>query len=485
VKSPLASTGFLFVALTLSLTSCDRNDQTGNDSAASASISSLFRKLPEPRPQSGNDLARVFKETLTLVSKSMREASTHSAADALSGRTALGVSLLKALSSTSDGLPRWQIKPIILSLVDAESIACAGVSCGRIFGLQKDEVEGFLDEIYKIATDGKKLDKLGLKASQDKLMASLMPRTPAHKKGRPNQPVKFQNINVELAAGKALGTREITYGKLESITKLSVRSTSPDETDDLVDLSELSLFPNLKSLSVGVMHPDQIKEVAKHAHLVDELGIELGIDDFASTIKVQHLEPLSGLMHLKKVSLDEVVLDRPDLIPQYFSHVKTLALKNVSRAPERVNDALMRELSQIPNLRSLELSVRDAKDMARLTHSLPRSVMDVKVVLAGKKSGRDCKGLQMFGAFRNASSFTVTHCMLSALGPFGGPIDWKQLKLEAPTSALNPGQPLVLKLHPDLRQLMVFSSSTDAVRLDDVSRHELVVRLAQNQNRPD
>jgi hypothetical protein len=63
----------------------------------------------------------------------------------------------------------------------------------------------------------------------------------------------------------------------------------------------------------------------------------------------------------------------------------------------------------------------------------------------------------------------------------GGQVAWKTLILDRPHNAANAGEPLKIKLGPELKQLVTFQSNEASIQLDDISQHELAVRLALSQ----
>jgi hypothetical protein len=71
-----------------------------------------------------------------------------------------------------EGIPRAQIKAVLVNLLDSKSTACAGVPCARIFDLQSQDVDAFLDEsldsIENIAAIAEKA------SAKETLVASLL-----------------------------------------------------------------------------------------------------------------------------------------------------------------------------------------------------------------------------------------------------------------------------------------------------------------------
>ena len=82
-------------------------------------------------------------------------------------KSALRGSLFRQINAIK-GMPREQVKAVLDSLLSSKSTSCAGLSCARVFGLETEEIDGFLDESLEI------IRKQQLKNEEQKEAAALL-----------------------------------------------------------------------------------------------------------------------------------------------------------------------------------------------------------------------------------------------------------------------------------------------------------------------
>ena len=155
---------FIFVHL-LSIAACtpSKEDQKGDSNVAGTTPIARVGGLTL-KPRSGQFLAS-FRSTL---SRSLVQR-THVA---LPTKFTFRQSMLRSLSS-SGGIPRNQLEPLIKEMVSDSSTACAGVSCSRVFALKSAQVASFLDESHDMISAQKSILTADQSQLRDILLASL------------------------------------------------------------------------------------------------------------------------------------------------------------------------------------------------------------------------------------------------------------------------------------------------------------------------
>lgn len=148
----------------LGLSSCRIG--TGNSESKPTGIVDLLADIkPFSKMRSASEL-HAFRVSL-INDLSLRSAlATHK-----TPRNALQTMIMRQIIAM-EGIPRTQIRAVLVNLLDSKSTACAGVPCARIFGLDSQDVDAFLDEsldnIEKIAASADK------RAAKETLVASLL-----------------------------------------------------------------------------------------------------------------------------------------------------------------------------------------------------------------------------------------------------------------------------------------------------------------------
>jgi hypothetical protein len=135
-----------------------------NDSIVAGAIPVARGSVLTLKPRSGPFLAS-FRNSLSrsLVQRTRVTAAT---------KSTFRQSMLGSLSS-SGGIPRNQLEPLIKGMVDDSSTACDGVSCSRIFALGADQVSAFLDESHDLISAHKSKLTTDQTQLRDILLASL------------------------------------------------------------------------------------------------------------------------------------------------------------------------------------------------------------------------------------------------------------------------------------------------------------------------
>lgn len=102
-------------------------------------------RVPQPEPKSA-DVLRSIKYNIvesSLMSSSRSSGGTTGA----SPKAILSRALLKAIVEAK-GVPRFQLKGILDELFTDAKGACGGASCRKIFGMNAEDVDSYLDELY-------------------------------------------------------------------------------------------------------------------------------------------------------------------------------------------------------------------------------------------------------------------------------------------------------------------------------------------------
>lgn len=98
--------------------------------------------IPIPKAKSPAEIAG-FSEAILKRSQDAR-----SAVSGLNPIQNLRLVLMRQIKEMG-GVPRPQIKEILSKLLNSDQSVCGGVSCTRVFGIEKDDIDEFLDETYR------------------------------------------------------------------------------------------------------------------------------------------------------------------------------------------------------------------------------------------------------------------------------------------------------------------------------------------------
>jgi hypothetical protein len=375
------------------------------------------------------------------------------------------------------GMPRWQVRSLIANIIDDDRALCGGAACGKVFGIRQNEIEDYLDEMLSVVQKDPRLRDKDHQKTFQTLVASLESDLKVARKGKPTSRVSFSSEAVASAVQKARpGPENLTFGDLDQVTHIEIKRirNQPFKLDELV------MFPNLKSISFHVWDMEDLNELVRVAHLVEEIEIVHPFISVAQAVRLSDLEILADFTRFKSVSLVDIKIDDPDLLARTFPRVRSLRIDNFFRSSEQISDSILRSIAQMPYLRRLSLGIHGVDRVQKLSFVVPKTVADIRVEFS-PRGLRDCGTLSLFKIFRNASSFKVSHCGLSGIGNFGVDVAWKILNLDRPYNTVNFGDNLKIKLGPELKDLAAFESNTKNIQLDDVSQHELAVRLALSQ----
>lgn len=436
--------------------------------------STFWRTTPAPRPISSGQLRSAAKSLAQRIASQVAKGELNSSG-AVRGKF-MEMVFLQIVSE--GGMPRWQVRSLIANMIDDDRALCGGASCAKVFGVKQSEIEDYLDEMLDVVRKDPRLKDKDHQKTFQTLVASLESDLKVARKGQPTTRVSFSSEAVASAALKAKpGSENLTFGDLSRVTHLEIKRirNQPYKLDELV------MFPNLKSISFHVWDVDDLKELVRVAHLVEEIEIVHPFISVASAVRLADLEPLADFTRFKSVSLVDIKIDQPDLLPRTFPRVRNLRIDNFFRSSDQISDSMLKSISQMPYLRRLSLGIHGVDRVQKLSYVLPKTVADVRVEFSSRGL-RDCGTLSVFKIFRNAASFKVSHCGLSGIGNFGEDVAWKSLTLDKPYNTVNFGDNLKIKLGPEFKDLVIFQSNEKNIQLDDVSQRELAVRLALSQN---
>jgi ribosomal protein S18 acetylase RimI-like enzyme len=119
-------------AFSIVMTAC----QPGSRGSAESQVAGIV-PLPKLLPKSVSSLRQIGKQVA-------ERFVVRPKAVGVTPQTHLKATLFEVIAD-QNGIPRSQMRSILGDLVDSSSKACAGVPCGRVFGLEAKSVDEFLD----------------------------------------------------------------------------------------------------------------------------------------------------------------------------------------------------------------------------------------------------------------------------------------------------------------------------------------------------
>lgn len=142
MKTRILLSSIAWILAACVLISCQNPSTSGktDDSDLAAMVNPRLGNLVSISPKPPKALQALGKNLAT------RAASQPAAGK--STRSILQTSLAREIVGHK-GLPRDQLTHILTDLVQPQSTACNGASCGRIFNLKMSDIEGFLDQTYE------------------------------------------------------------------------------------------------------------------------------------------------------------------------------------------------------------------------------------------------------------------------------------------------------------------------------------------------
>lgn len=445
------------------------------DSDTSGIGSYFTGSLPIPKPKPSEALRALLKKISSTSMPKIGSASTSSP------KQILQKSLLEAVSDL-DGLPRWQIRHMLITLVDPSSTACAGGSCGRIFDLYEREIDDFLDDTYKLLESQTSYwNDAAQKKHLTVLLSSFQRDYPLPIQGTPNTPVKFKNPAVASAIQAALGegSKTITISDLGRISTLDIVLHTLDRPAASLDLEDLFKLPKLSELRIATDSLEAIPAMARYGDLLQKI-----VFSWTPTSKdiprVRAFEALSSLPKLKELKLVYTSLDDADQLAQTLPRIHHLT---IDRPMTKVTESTLRHVADMPSLRHLGLHGIPYEDLGSINITMPKKVVSAEYVSSLKPRDSHklridrCGDLSHFRIFANATTMTIQGCHISGIKGFGRTVAWQILSLKKCTTET--GQPLKLNPSPEVYQLMIFQhDGSPLLDIDDVTREEITARLA-------
>ena len=411
---------------------------------------------------------------------------------------------LLAQVAAEGGMPRWQVRALVVEVLSGDSTRCGGMSCSRLFGLPAEHVDGWLSELETTVLKDPRLKDADHRPVFERILASLQDDLNAAPGKAPEQSVAFNSEAMAVSVRDTLkrGPGPVTYGDLRGLSHLEVDGRGVG----LIDFADLGLMPNLKSLTLVMRDARDVEGVARIAHRLTALEIKVTPSSLGAYGSPRLADfRLFGLFpSIKRLTLTDLNLAGAETLPRAFPGIEYLELSQRTYHLESLSDDVLRAVGRMNNLKKLAMDVGDFDQLEDLTYTLPTNVLDVTVTAGSvprelATSGQDlgkvaeqlageCGNLSALRIFAKAQSMTVKFCRLEGLGGFGQPVAWKILKLDhASFHRTGPHgerlDQLSLSLTPELPKLEVFASNSAAVFMDESSRHEMLVRLVSN-NRP-
>jgi hypothetical protein len=194
------------------------------------------------------------------------------------------------------GIPRDQTKAMLESLVDPQSTACGGVSCQRVLGFSKNEVDQVLDESFDDVKKSKFLLKPEMRPTRVMLLGSLQKARVESLKKSLNGP---QKIVFEMV--KSVGAKDL------HISPKGMNVTLDIKPSDLLRTEKIECF---KDLCEATMHipftlnanmPAPLKTEVRltYVHKPDAMG---KVIEQSASIQ-GHMVPLN-IFEILRVSVD-------------------------------------------------------------------------------------------------------------------------------------------------------------------------------------
>ena len=460
--------GHLFGALA----AC-KPDSRPSASDAKALIGLGSIDLAKPKPLASARLGEVIE---VIGRQSFARAATQSTAALRRG--AVEESLLVSIAAEG-GIPRWQVRAILMNVIAGDGSRCGGANCAVALGFAARDVEPLLDGLYLRVKSDPRLKDPDHHDVYARLVGSLAPDRLVAPLDSPSQSVAFDSDAFRIAAQRALGkSGRITQGEVNRIAHLDLERVE----NAAYDFAELGRFPALKSVSIKLFAASELAAFAPYAHLVKDLELVHPFLSAAPVIGLGDLLRFKYLTSLERLALVDFALGQPERLLEVLPPLRGLGLSNFSRHTSDLTDALLAQLARLPNLRQLELGLARYADAEQWRSLLPQAFAEVKITVKGRE--QSCGTLAALAVFARAQAVTVRNCGLTGLGGFSRPVAWRILTLENEFVAASETPVLNLSLGPELNQLLIFRASSPAVRLDQRSQHELAVRLAKRGSNP-
>lgn len=465
----------LIVATTLPFVpffqACKSAPGSAQDGSDLDGIGDIFRSIPIPSAKSSEQLRALVKK-IAKVGASQGVASSSSQAPKANMKEALIGGILEV-----DGLPRWQISQVLEEVLSPKTTLCAGVSCNRIFQMDQKEIDGFLDSLYKEVESSPTLKK-SENAAKRKILLGSLKKEEKNPSRSPSSKVSFKDASIEQIVAKRLNINPpVTYGDLAKVTDLELDTWRLSRGRSLPKLDDLAMIPNLKKFTLRYHGTTMPTELAKYGKNIREIHLDkyshiehrihAGIP-----VTLRELDGFATNTNLKSLSVNGFYPSELDGLTKKFFHLESL---NIG-LQEKLSDAMVASLSRMPNLRKFGIGVAYDSLQVSSGTKLPKSITAVHYNGANMRGCGDLAALQVFSL---ASTMTISNCRIGALGNSSSRFEWQILDLKDCTKDGGPSTKIFVQ--ENLPKLRIFTSNRPYdIDLEDVSKKELAIRLAQD-----
>ena len=445
------------------------------DAPASDTSGIFSGPIPSPKPKTSQALRTLLKK---IGEKSLV---TTAQTSLLSPKQHLQKTLVEAVSDLG-GLPRWQIRHVLLHLIDPSSKACGGASCARIFDLYERDIDPLLDDTYRQIEAKSSYWNDATKKERLKVLLASFRRDYGHPlQGTPHTPVKFKNPAIALAVQAQLreGPKTVTLSDLSRITSLEIVLHTLDRPAASLDLEDLFKLPKLRELRIASDSLEAIPAVARYGDHLQKI-----VFSWTPTGKdiprVRSFETLSSLPKLYDLKLVYTSLEDADQLARTLPRIRNFT---IDRPMTKVTDITLRYVADMPSLRHVGLHGVPYEDLGSMTMTFPKKVVSAEYVSSLKPRDAHqprvdrCGDLGHLRIFAQATTMTIQGCRVGAISGFGKPVAWQILSLKQCASETS--APLKLNPSPEVSQLMIFQrDGSPTLDIDELTRHEITARLA-------
>jgi hypothetical protein len=448
---------------------CKVSNESPRDTSEVAGIGDLFRAIPTPPVRSSEVLRNLVKKIAQVAVK----AGTQSTSVEFL-QSSFKSTLVDAIVQVG-GLPRWQVTQILKELVGETSRICGGVSCSRVFGLEVNDLDNFLDKLHKEVQASSAL-KSSANVEKRRILLGSLQREEKLSTPSPTTKVSFVDTHIELLLQKRLGVdKRLTYGDLAKITDLEIDTWQMARARVLPKLDDLAKLPNLHRLKLSYHDGELPKQAAKFAKNIEHLELT----------RFSHLEHrIRVSLHLRAEDVDlfatNAGLKSLSVVSMRSEDIEALAKKFYHLTSFRVGfidgfgDDFVENMRKMPNLRALIVEAGASSIRVSPNVTFPKSITSVE--FNGLRSS--CKDLAPLKVFSRVSNMTIKDCTIGALGAPNILLDWQFLSLKG---CRPDGGVSKLFVKESLPKLRVFQSDNPStLDLTDTSKQELVLRMAQD-----
>ena len=448
---------------------CKVSSESARDTSEVAGIADLFRAIPTPPVRSSEVLRGLVKK---IAQVGVKQGTQSSSVDIL--QSSLKSSLVDAIVQVG-GLPRWQLTQVLNELVGATSRICGGLSCSRVFSLEVNDIDNFLDRLHKEVQASSAL-KSSANAEKRKILLGSLQREEKASTPSLSTKVSFVDASIEMVLQKRLGVdTRLTYGDLAKITDLEIDTWQIRRAREIPKLDDLAKLPNLRRLKLSYHDGELPKQAAKFAKNINHLELTRfsHIDHRIKAsvyLRAEDFDLFATNPNLKSLSVVSVRSEDIEALAKKFYHLTSFRVGFV----DGFGDDFVENMRKMPNLRSLTIETGASSIRVSPNITFPKSITSVE--FNGLHSS--CKDLAALKVFSHASNMTIKECIIGALGVSNAPFDWQFLSLKGcrPDSGVSK-----LFVRENLPRLRVFQSDNPStLDIADVSKQELILRLGQD-----